>query len=165
VQEGYAVSDFNFIKKGPADHQRSAGISDRKMSRIVTARKVGMMTAQGVNNRNRICVTDINNVTEYSGRKKIDQCKIFVPAASDINDFGYLKANMICEATAYAVEQGVQKESSSKDGKIIRYCNWWLRDTNCESKALVVSFSGGITEEDVDTKHVGIRPAMWIKVE
>jgi hypothetical protein len=28
----------------------SAGISDRKMSRIVTARKVGMMTAQGVNN-------------------------------------------------------------------------------------------------------------------
>ena len=115
--------------------------------------------------RNRICVTDINNVTEYSGRKKIDQCKIFVPAASDINDFGYLKANMICEATAYAVEQGVQKESSSKDGKIIRYCNWWLRDTNCESKALVVSFSGGITEEDVDTKHVGIRPAMWIKVE
>ena len=52
MQEGYAVSDFNFIKKGPADHQRSAGISDRKMSRIVTARKVGMMTAQGVNNRN-----------------------------------------------------------------------------------------------------------------
>ena len=51
MQEGYAVSDFNFIKKGPADHQRSAGISDRKMSRIVTARKVGMMTVQGVNNR------------------------------------------------------------------------------------------------------------------
>ena len=108
MQEGYAVSDFNFIKKGPADHQRSAGISDRKMSRIVTARKVGMMTAQGVNNKNKSTYGLIKlialNLTSISGFVQVLMLIAIVLNMFDAFTLGYFLINLlVCIVSLHSV--------------------------------------------------------------
>lgn len=65
-----------------------------------------------------------------------------------------------CCATAYATKNGVQ----SVDG----YCSWWLRTSgksNTFSSIITASGKTDYSGEQVDSKTVGLRPAMWVSIK
>ncbi len=70
-----------------------------------------------------------------------------------------------CAATAYAVKQGVTTSSGYQtEGR--KTASWWLRSPGPDSShKAVIDYAGNAGQGVAATAGIGIRPALWVRIE
>lgn len=96
------------------------------------------------------------------------QDKIFLLSASEVQMYFPTKQDRECVPTEYAVSQGALLRNKES----VTTCDWWLRsptrkDAFGNFAATIVYDSGEIGEGTcaADSKHVSVRPVLWINLQ
>ena len=93
--------------------------------------------------------------------------KVFLLSIDEVNRYFDSDEARECVPTAYAIANGAYAEDfMTKDGAAT--CWWWLRSPGGTQNSAAGVFRGGSVGyygDDVDYDYLGIRPALWIKLD
>lgn len=119
--------------------------------------------------RAMIPTVNVDNKLKWSKTEDVTQDKVFLLSSTEIRD----KYHVIgpCEATAYAIANGVWVYDAGFLDWRSGQCKWWLRSPSFFAEHIVnIAGIGGEIYGDTSGENIcrgdrGVRPAMWIELD
>lgn len=104
------------------------------------------------------------NFLSNGGNDTVD--RLFLLSYREVKQYLGGKESRVAYATAHAISQGIDQYAGLFMGNHVA-APWWLRSPGQNNLALAMSINGDGDYESryVHSKYVGIRPAMWVKLD